>query len=873
MKNNNLLLIDGNALIHRAYHALPPDMATSKGELTNAVYGFTSALIHALETIKPTNVICCFDVKGPTFRNEMYKEYKANRKEMDDELVGQLPRVREVVEAFNIPIVTESGYEADDLIGSLASKFSKDMDVTILTGDKDALQLVSGNVSVETFKQGFRQSVLYTPKVVVDQYGISPEEFVAFKALRGDPSDNIPGVSGVGEVTATKLVQQYHGIDSLYDALKKGDLPTGAGEKIVKTLKAEEKVARLSEALAKIKTDIQINIDVDETVLDLSKSIKVRGVFESLEFKTFWSRIEKLARYNSDVTVKNTSDSYFGKVVNEKEFLAILSGCNNRISLCFEYVGEPIWEAKITTVGCSIDGRLGYATEWNNQIKQNINNLISNVSNTVLFEDSKNAYHLYKNYGLEILSNVMDIELGCLLLQKDNPMVVNKKSALSLFDKNIEECATNAAKIFIFGSQVEKELIDNKLINIWNDIEKPLVTVLCDMERAGVRVDSKVMDEMSKVLNTRAEKIEKDVWEIAGQEFNILSPQQLNKILFEKLHISTVGLKKRVQGFSTDNEALQGLKIQNPIAGLVLEYRELKKLINTYLDALPKLVDKKDHRLHSVFNQLGAATGRLSSSDPNLQNIPIRTELGGEIRKAFIAEAGNVLVKADYSQIELRILAHLSGDEEMKKSFMSGADIHTITAAKIHQIDPGMVTKELRRAAKTINFGILYGLSAHSLSNTLGISFAEAKAFIERYFETFPSVKKYLESIVEKAKKDGCDYTMFGRRRLFPELSSPNWIARSAAERMATNFPMQGTQADIIKMAMIAVHNEYKDNKDVRMILSVHDELLFEVKKGVENEVAKKVAELMAGVCKLSVPIVAEVEVGSSWGEMRAVGF
>lgn len=872
-KRSLLLLVDSNALIHRAYHALPPTMSNRMGEQTNAVYGFTAALLHALETTKPTHVACCFDVKGATFRHDEYKEYKAHRKSMDDDLVNQIPRIYQVVEAFGIPAVSKEGFEADDLIGTLATKFSNRCDVVILTGDKDTLQLISPNIMVETFRQGMRDSVHYTPATMEEQYGITPKEFITFKALRGDPSDNIPGVSGVGEVTALKLVKEYHTLDHLYKALSEDPdkHPLLKGRLRENLLKEKDK-ADLSLRLATIDTNVPLDLSLDDMEDGKINLEAVTKLFEELDFRSFKDRVLKMTGSSVSAPEEEQENTVAVKV-SVGEFLQKLSAARQKksIAIAFAWRGKTIREGKVELVALAVGESKVVICDWTSEIAQALSIILADEKVEKCLWNVKEIIHLLSAHKIEIKHPYTDTMLIGQLLQKNNLKLANPIIKDGHDKEAMTELSDTTGQLFGLPSLWLAELDQAKMLELWKRIELPLVSIIAQMEDCGIKVDDKILVKLSKEVTAQIAQIEQKIWDFSGHEFNISSPQQLSSVLFEKLNLKSDGLKKRNTGFATDAETLETLKGQSPVVDLVIQYRELTKLKNTYLDALPKLIDPETGRLHSTFNQIGAATGRLSSNEPNMQNIPIRTELGGAIRQAFVADRGHVLLSVDYSQIELRILAHLSGDEAMKENFAKGLDIHTATAARLNDVPLDQVTANMRRAAKTINFGLLYGLSAHRLSKQLGIDYSQAHQFIERYFTTYPKIKQYLERVVQEVRRDGCYYTIFGRRRNFPDINSSVWAVRQGAERMAMNFPMQGSQADILKMAMVAVGHSYAEDKEVKLLLSVHDELVFEVEKARVVAVAAKVKDIMTHVCHLSVPLAVSAKVGENWAEMREI--
>ncbi len=869
MSNDRLLLVDSNALIHRAYHALPPNMATHSGELTNAVYGFTTALLHALETVHPTHVVCCFDVKGDTFRHADYDQYKAHRKAMDNQLVAQIPRVHQVVEALEIPIAEKTGYEADDLIGTLAKHYGKHMPVVILTGDKDTFQLIDERISVLTMKQGMKDTTLITAKEIDAQYGITPDQFIVYKALRGDPSDNIPGVSGVGEVTALKLVREYHALDELYKALDQdgADHPLLKG-KLRETLIKEKDMAYLSQKLATIDTKVPFKIDIDHAKLGYRDVTALTKLFDELEFNSLKPRIHQIMGQEEGGTALKSNVVVHKVSVNA--FEGVLKNSRDGWCLTYAWQMDAARQVRVIDIALAKEAREAWVVPYNTDLKTLLLTHFDHDHPLYIY-DCKLFWHgtdeALANQSISFLDLMIQYQLTGDLGQFTGNLKIKPDASAEMH----EQLGIIAASLVGLRDHLATEMKKATLHNVWEKIERPLTPVLYHMEQYGVALDTTVLQQLSERFTKQLHDLEKAIWHAAGQEFNIASPAQLRDILFDKLQIASDGVKKKKTGLSTDAETLEGLHNIHPIVDLILQYRELSKLKNTYLDVLPTLVSPTDKRLHTTLNQIGSATGRISSNDPNLQNIPIRTEYGDMIRKAFVAKPGYVLLSADYSQIELRILAHLSKDKAMQQGFKDKHDIHLATAAKLHGIAESEVTKEMRRAAKTINFGLLYGLSTHRLSIQLGIDFKQAKEFMDRYFDTYPKVRQFLDSVVEQVRRDGYYQTIFGRRRLFPEISASAWAVRQSGERMAMNFPMQGTQADILKLAMIEVHRRQTDPTISRLLLSVHDELLFEVHKDHVAPVAKEIAGAMTSVCKLDVPLEVSVYCGSSWGDLEPV--
>ena len=782
MKTKKLILFDAHAIIHRAYHALP-EFATSSGEPTGALYGLSAMLLKIIGELKPNFMVACFDLPGPTYRHEVYDAYKAGRAKIDDNLVSQLERAKDVFSAFGIPIYSHPGFEADDIIGTIVNDLKKDknVEVIIASGDMDALQLVDDKqVQVYTLKKGINDTILYDEKKVTERFGFPPKLLVDYKGLRGDPSDNIIGVKGIGEKTATSLITVFGTVEDIYKVLKKKDdtyKKAGINERVKNLLVENEKEALFSKTLATIRTDAPIHFVLPPEWKQNLELNKLLELFSKLEFRIMGERAKRL-------------------------------------------VGE---------IGRSPDVPVGVPTD---------------------------------SVGVK--------ELCLALWVIDSNMTNPSLEDVLRFTKaeNIKE----AKKI------IEAELDKRKVRKVFEEIEKPIVRVVEEMNEKGVKIDKKVLKNLSLEYHQELTRLEKAIWKIAGEEFNINSPKILSNILFSKLQLAEKRQKKTPTGaLSTKESELEKLRDKHPIIALILEYRELAKLLSTYIDAIPPLLDKNS-RLHSTFIQAGTTTGRMASQLPNLQNIPNKTVLGRAIRHAFVAEDGFKLVSFDYSQIELRIAAILSRDRKLIEIFKNGEDVHAGVAMRIFKVPKDLVDKSMRTRAKTINFGILYGMGVNALKTNLGVERKEAQEFYDKYFQTFAGLATYLDKIKAEAGQKGYTETLFGRRRYFEGLKSPLPYVRAQAERMAINAPIQGTQADLIKIAMKRIDEYIKSEKhedDIRLILQVHDELVYEVKDSLVNEAVKLFKQLMETVLPedktFSVPIIAEVSAGDNWGEMRHI--
>ncbi len=883
-----LIIVDGNAVIHRAYHAIPP-LTTKEGLSVNAVYGFATTLLKILAEFKPDYVAVTFDVAGGTFRDKIYKEYKAKRVKADQELYDQIPLIHDLVDAFGIKIFEQVGFEADDVIGSIVClvKQDKNLETLILSGDMDLLQLVEDNVKVCNFKKGLSEFTLMDPAAVLEKYGFGPKQVVDYKGLRGDTSDNIPGVPGIGKVTATSLIKKFGSMDEIFEQIKKGN--PGLSPNIYNKLVAGEVLARMSYQVATIHcemTDLNFNL-ADLVVKPLDKE-KIIPLLQKFEFVSLAKRLgaisdEKIKEKSnkkassevvnslvvgesSDLIQKFIKQGYFiakevvtGSVVPNGEFIGFVVGSDNPIFVEWKTLAKEdkkAWEGLFANSEVELRGH---------DLKQLIKGLMSEgvVVKNRLFDLMIASYITNSNTRAHDIASIALRELA-----EEAPLSGQE----TLFGPELQSRAYAVSVVDRTFADYCAALKKNDDEDLFYTLEMNLIPVLARMEMNGIEIDSDFLNDLSKIAVQQIEVITKKIWQEAGVEFNISSPVQLRDILYEKMELKIPGIKKGKTGYSTAAAELEKMHGTHPIIELIEDYRELTKLQNTYLEVLPKMVNKKTGRLHGSFNQAVTSTGRLSSTDPNLQNIPARTEFGKKIREAFVAARGKVLIVADYSQIELRLAASMAEDEKLIEIFIKGEDVHKATAAAIHNIPLDEVTKELRFAAKEINFGVLYGMGPYGLSSRTGITQTEAKDFIAKYFEQFAGVKKYVEKTIEFAKKHGYVETLFGRRRYIPEIHSSNYQLRSAGERMAVNMPLQGTQADLIKKAMIDVSAYCTKNYspvEVKMLLQVHDELVFEVDEKLVDILVPKIKSLMSDVIKLKVPIEVNVGTGQNWGEAK----
>ncbi|MGA9695186.1 MAG: DNA polymerase I [Dehalococcoidales bacterium] len=904
-----LVLFDGNGLIHRAFHALPPFTVRKTGEMVGAVYGFTSILLKAINDLKPTNYAVAFDRKAPTFRHLMYADYKATRPETPAELAGQFGRVRELVRAFDIPIFEMDGFEADDILGTLSKQAAaQGMDTVIVTGDADMMQLVTDKTKVFYPKPRgtFGDADLYDAAAVLAKYEIGPEHIADYKALKGDPSDNIPGVKGIGEKTAVKLIQQFGGIEQIYQHLDEVKPP-----KLQALLRENTEIARQSKILTTIVTDAPVTLNMEATQASHFNRNKVVELFRELEFSSLLNKLPETGEptpaiipaatnetapiVNINYHMVNTAEaleSLISRLLEVKSFTFDTETTGTR-PMMDQLVGISVspapGEAYYVPVGHT--GMMQSPQLPLNTVVERLKPIFSDNSKAKIAHNGKFDMEVLEGAGITVTNLVSDTMIAASLLSE--PALDLKSLAFSRLNVEMTPITgligTGSKQIPMSQVEIEKasdyscadadltgrlndiltkELQAQDLWQLYDETEMPLVPVLLAMEENGIAVDTKIMAAMSRDLGEKIRKLETTICDCAGQVFNINSPAQLGMILGDKMHMDAV--KKKSGGYSTAADILEGLRGVDPIIGHILEFRQLSKLKSTYVDALPMLVNPKTGRIHSSFNQTRTSTGRLSSSDPNLQNIPIRDEVGRRIREAFIAPAGSMLMGVDYSQIDLRALAHLSQDENLLNAFRHDEDIHTATAAQLYNVPPAEVTSNMRRLAKTVNFGVIYGMSGYGLEQATELSREDAGKFITAYFEKYPSVKKYLEATKEQARRTGYVQTILGRKRVIQDINSSNRQVREAAERMAINMPVQGTSADIIKKAMINLHREMLSRQlKSKMLLQVHDELVFEVPEDEMAEMRQLVPEMMVNAIKLSIPLKVETKTGKNWGEME----
>ncbi|MFC1924233.1 DNA polymerase I [Chloroflexota bacterium] len=889
-----LLLFDGHALVHRAFHALPPLSVSKTGEPTGAVYGFVRMLLKGLQDFKPTHCAIAFDRPAPTFRHIEFEEYKAHRPKAPDELISQFGRVRQVAEAFSISTFELDGYEADDLLGTISRQAAaQGVETIIVTGDTDTMQLVSPEVRVLLPQRSFGDITLYDEEAVRQKYGVAPEQITDLKGLKGDPSDNIPGVPGIGEKTAAKLIQQFGSVEGIYEHIDEV-----VPDKVRKILIEHESKAKQSKRLATIVTDAPITFESANCKTSIYERSRLRELLRELEFFTLLDKLPE-AGGKPSTEFNRRSDKSEGKylLLDNVADLEELTARISKATSCVIHLTTR--QRELTGIALSIVpgetyylpvGHTGWDQPQQLNLQQTLNLLQPLLADThigKITHNGKEVINRLRDYGIEFHNLEFDTMIAAYLLGEKFPGLKNLalgklqvditpsaelEPKRALMEVSLPSVARNAgAEADVIGRLrpiLQQGLEERGLCKLFTEVEMPLIPILSDMERNGIALDTNLLRQMSQSLGKQMLKLEQEIYGYAEYKFNINSSQQLGAVLFEKLNLP--GARKTKTGYSTDATVLEGLKEVHPIVKLILEYRQLMKLRSTYIDTLPALINPRTGRVHTSFNQAITATGRLSSSDPNLQNIPIRGELGKQVRQAFIAQPPCLLLGVDYSQIELRILAHFSQDPRLMAAFEADEDIHAATASEVFGVALAEVSPEMRRVAKVVNFGVVYGMSDYGLQQATELSREEAARFIASYFQRYTKVKEYLDSTKQQAKEMGYVQTLLGRRRYIPELNSSNRQVREAAERMAINMPVQGTAADIIKLAMINVQSgiERRGLKS-KMLLQVHDELLFEVPPEELEQMKALVEEMMCGAMELSVPLKVEVKVGRSWGEME----
>lgn len=863
-KKRIIMAIDGNSLLHRAFYAIPI-LSNKKGVYTNAVYGFLNMLLKMIEDYKPFSLAVAFDKKTPTFRHLAYPAYKGTRQKAPEELVPQFDLLRDTLIKMGIPIYEEDGYEADDILGTIAKQCEKKENnlVLLVTGDKDALQLVSENTEVLLTKKGISLMQKYGKKELDEEYGLAPEQLIDMKGLMGDASDNIPGVPGIGPKTAVKLLKEYGTLENVLD-----NIENIKGKKIKESLITHKQHALLSKDLAEIRCDIPIDCSILFQPLRITRTTELKKLLTDLELNTIIQKlnmetgeVEEInnskERKKEIVKIKNREDlmQLLDQLLLQKE-AAILLNRNLSIAWHYDKVYSIHLKQDLLEEGLEEEEALQALKPFF------INNDISKVTN-----DAKRLILKLRRLDIRINGLTFDTHIGAYLLEPTRNKYQLEQLLYDYVQFDVE--MADASDLLFLAHKMKKLLSEAGMYELYTQIEHPLIHVLADMELEGFKVDKEMLKQLDKEFTEHLNHLTKEIIDLAGETFNINSPKQLGEILFNKLGLPVQ--KRTKTGYSTDIEVLEKLQDMHPIIEKLIDYRQIMKLKSTYIDGLLNVINPSDGKIHTSFHQTVTATGRISSTDPNLQNIPVRMEMGRRIRKAFTAsDNDHVLIDADYSQIELRVLAHISGDQNLIDAFRKRQDIHLRTAADIFGVPMDQVTAEQRDSAKAVNFGIIYGISDFGLAKNLGITRTEAKKYIDNYLQRYPKVKEYMERIISEGKKKGYVTTLFNRRRDIPELKSRNYNVRSFGERIALNTPIQGTAADIIKLAMIKVHTELKKRKlKSKMILQVHDELIVDTLNSEQEEVIELMKFQMENVVELAVPLVVDIGIGANWYDAK----
>ena len=909
--DQKLVLIDGHALIHRAFHAIQnPLTVSTTGQDVRAVFGFTNAFLKCIEEINPSHIVVTFDLPKPTFRHQLFTEYKAHRKPSPPELRSQFDVVRNLMHEFQVPIFELEGYEADDLLGTLCTQAEKfGIKSIILTGDSDTLQLVTPNVQV-MMNSGTQKQTTYDINAVKNKYGgLGPEYVAQIKALQGDSSDNIPGVPGIGIKTAINLLLEFGSIDEIFNNIEFVKPP-----KAQTNLKEFKELAYSSYELTKIIKSAPVTLDLDQAKFGNFDRNNVIEFLSSLEFNSIIPRIPLQFENHADIPYQNTDKILnYSIVENESQLDLLIPKLQNGFSFDTETTSTNAMETKIVGISISISKNSGWyipvGHHKGNQISQDIvvKKLSPTFSNPQILKRAHNAIFditVLENIGIKVIGLEFDTMIAAHVLGRRNlglkdlvlenfgvemtkieELIGSGRNQITMSEVEIHKASQYAISDADFTQQLyeklNQEIIDAGLIKLTSQLEFPLIRILNLMQLNGVSVDTELLNSMSDILGNQLHQIKVEMFELIGHEFNLNSPKQLSELLFNELNLPST--RKTKSGFSTDAQSLDDLKTtldlgnaieadprSYEVLSRILEFREISKIKSTYVDALPSLVNKKTQRIHTTYRQTGTSTGRISSNDPNVQNIPVRTELGRKVREAFIPKTPlNTLLAADYSQIELRVLAHFSNDLGLLQAFRNGEDIHNATASLVYNVEASDVTKDMRRIAKILNFGVIYGLSAHGISRQTDLTQKEGKEFIDIYFEKYPGILNYLEDVKKTCRETGYVETILGRRRYFPDVNSSNFRVRSQAERAAINMPIQGTAADIIKVAMIQIQNKIEETKlNSKMILQVHDELIFEVPRNEIEVMESILEEIMPYSISLNVPLGIEIKKGISWGSL-----
>ena len=882
---SKLLLIDGHSILNRAFYGIP-DLTNSEGIHTNAMYGFLNIMFRFIDEEKPDYVTVAFDLSAPTFRHKTYAEYKGTRKPMLPELKQQVPLMKELLKAMNIRIVEKEGFEADDLLGTIAKNSQKEgIDVSIVSGDRDLLQLADDKIKIRIpkTKKGSTEVEDYYPEDVKTLYGVTPQEFIEMKALMGDTSDNIPGAPGIGPKTASALIVQYHDINNIFEHMDELKPP-----KAKKSISENVEQIKLSRFLSEIKIDVDVDYNVNEALIDNMFNEESYKLFKRYDFKNMLKRCDGNMQSEPECYEHFKSVTELSEVENVFESARKCVADNKKVGISI-MAEKEIYAVSLTFDDEDIYYIPVYGFVLADYLIEKMTELINTSKNrSIVIDNLKDYLPIFDKTGVDEHS-FMDIAVAAYLIHPNNDRydyealskeymsmlvmsrqeLLGKQSIKEAYDKDDDSLLKLACLTSYVNYKCSDIITDilkkEEMYELYETIEMPLIFVLYDMQKFGIRVDKEALSDYSKVLVEKINVLEKEIYEEAGEEFNINSPKQLGVILFEKLGMPNG--KKTKSGYSTAADVLEKLAPDYPVVSKILEYRQLSKLKSTYADGLTQYISE-DGRIHGTFNQTITATGRISSTEPNLQNIPIRMEMGKAIRKVFVPKNGFVFLDADYSQIELRILAHMSGDEKLIEAYNSSADIHRATAAQVFGVPLDEVTDEQRRNAKAVNFGIIYGMSSFGLSQDLSISRKEAKEYIERYFASYPTIKTFIDGLVSDAKEKGYSLTMYNRRREIPEIKSSNFMQRSFGERVAMNAPIQGTAADIIKLAMINVYNALKEhNLRSRLILQVHDELLVETAEDEVETVKQIMLDGMKNAVSLKVPLEVDLKEGKDWLE------
>ena len=901
---SNLVLVDGNSIMNRAFYGIMSSkmLTTSDGTYTNAVYGFLTILFKIQEDLNPDYLAVAFDLKGPTKRHEMYEGYKANRHGMPEELAVQMPIIKDVLRAMNVKILEKQGYEGDDILGTISRiAEEKGMDVTILSGDRDTFQLTSDKVTVRIprTKMGKTENEDYNRERVIEEYGIEPNQLIDVKGLMGDSSDNIPGIPGVGEKTALKLIKNYKSLENLYKEVEGNETLTDVKGKLREKILENKELAFLSRTLGEIDRQVPIDEDIEELKIKEWNKEDVYNLFKYLKFNRF---IDRFGMHTIDTENKTDEKLFEKEIVSSKEEIEkILEFIKQEQSIIYCMDIEENLENN-SIIGRKLNGISIYNKKENKNFYINF----KETQNLQLFKEifenkdikkigykQKLDYILLKENGIDAVGFYYDIEIAAYIINPiENKYNIEKLSIdylkldINEYDKkeeqqinlfSVEENTKDTASdkicmyAYVINAVYEKtfeKLKETNQLDLFNNIEMPLVEVLADMQYNGVYVNKEELIEFGKILKKEVENLTNEIYKLSEEEFNINSPKQLGAILFEKLKLTVI--KKTKSGYSTDVDVLEKIKYEHPIVEKILEYRQLVKLNSTYVEGLIPFINHKDNKIHTYFHQTVTATGRISSTEPNLQNIPTRFELGKQIRKVFKPTHGNVFIDADYSQIELRVLAHIADDENMIQAFNNDEDIHKQTASRVFGIPMEEVTSKQRSDAKAVNFGIVYGISDFGLGEGLGITRKQAKAYIEQYLEKYEKIKEFMDNSKEFAKEKGYVETLFSRRRYIPEINSNNFMVRQFGARVAINAPIQGTAADIMKIAMINLYNELKNKKlESKMLLQIHDELLLEVKEEEKEKVKEILRNSMENAMELKVPLKVELSEAKNWYEAK----